>query len=141
MVFQMPYPIVGFERFVCHTLIKELSLSAPAVFNEDLLKTFFVSQWLTNATSFPLNSSISSKHVLAVGDFGARKKQSFETWHFWFNFPHPTQAKVKFPTPWAQKVVKCQWFARVWEGGGGGVGGNVEVSIWLAHNLKGIQSD
>ena len=30
---------------------------------EDLLKTVFVNQLLTNATSLPLNSSISSKHV------------------------------------------------------------------------------
>ena len=28
------------------------------------------------------------------------------------------QAKVKFPTPLAQKIVKCPWFARVEEGGG-----------------------
>ena len=46
---QMPYPIVG---FVCHTLLKKnrrrLLLS--------LIKTFFVSQSLTNAASLPLKS-------------------------------------------------------------------------------------
>ena len=53
-----------------------------------------------------------------------RKKNSFETLHFRFNFPHPTQTKVKsspregltvkFPTPRPQIVVKCP-------GGGGKV--------------------
>ena len=57
-----------------------------------LLKTFFfVSQSLTNAISLPLIYSISSKHV---GDFSAQKKKN---WHFRFNFPHHTQAKVKSP--------------------------------------------
>ena len=42
-------------------------------------------------------------------------------------FPHPTQAKVKFPTPQEQKIVKCPRFAQ--EGRGGGGVGNVEVSI------------
>ena len=32
---------------------KEQSSSAPDVFNKDLLNTFFVSQWLTNASSLP----------------------------------------------------------------------------------------
>ena len=42
---------------------KEQLSSAPAICNKDLLKTFFVSQSITNATSDPLNCSISSKHV------------------------------------------------------------------------------
>ena len=55
----------------------------------------------------------------------APKKKSFETLHFRFNFPHPAMRKVKFPTPRAQKVVKCPGFAQV---------GDVEVSIWSVHN-------
>jgi len=42
----------------------------------------------------------------------AKKKKSFETFHFQFNFPHPAEAKVKFPTPQAKRVVKCTRFAR-----------------------------
>ena len=65
-----------------------------------LLKTsFFVSQSLTNALSLPLTYSISSERVfIAVSHFSARKKK-IETLHFRFNFPHYTQAKVKFPVP------------------------------------------
>ena len=89
---------------------------------ENFWRPFFISQAFTNAISLPLNSSISSKHVfIAVSDFGARKK-SFETWQFRFSFPYATNAKVKlptpgktlpvkFPTPRAQKIVKCPGFA------------------------------
>ena len=46
--------------------------------SRQLLKTFFVSQTLTNAASLPLNSSISSNHVfIAVCDFGTRKSEKF----------------------------------------------------------------
>ena len=84
-----------------------------------LLKTFFfVSHSLTNAISLPLIYSISSKHV---SHFSARKKK--KTWHFRFNFPHHTQAKVKSPPPGRpcksnsplpgnRKMVKCPEFAR-----------------------------
>ena len=78
--------------FKCPTLSRDLSVCPK------LLKTFFVSQSLTNAISLPLNSSISFKHVFygCYSDFGAQKK-SFETGLFRFNFPHSTQAKVRFP--------------------------------------------
>ena len=52
---QMPYPIVG---FVSHTLLKNNRCRLLP----SLIQTFFVSQLLTNATSLPLNCSISSKH-------------------------------------------------------------------------------
>ena len=54
---------------------------------------------------------------VAVSEFGARQKVLILNYHF--NFPYPTQIKVKFPTqggshssnsrptPPAQKVVKC----------------------------------
>ena len=92
---QMSYPIVGFEGFVCH--IKEQSASAPAVFNENLLKTFFVSQSLTNATSLSLNSSISSTDTcfIAVSDFGAQKKT---------NYLKPDTSGSIFPTPRRQRT-------------------------------------
>ena len=88
-------------------------------------RPFFVSQSLTNVLSLPLNSSILSKHVfIATSDFGARKRKSLQAWHFWFNFPYPTQVKVKFPTLRAQEVVKCPGFPP---------GGDVKVSIWSVH--------
>ena len=61
-------------------------------------EVLFLSQSLTNAISLPLNS----------------------------NFPHPTQTKIKFPSPQALKIVKCPGFAGDVAGGGGG---GVEVSI------------
>ena len=54
-------------RPYCQTCLsyptKEQSSLALSVFIKDLLKAFFVSQSLTNATSLPLKSSISSKHM------------------------------------------------------------------------------
>ena len=35
---------------------------------------------------------------LAVSDFGARLRVSFEILNYHFKFPYPTQKKVKFPT-------------------------------------------
>ena len=87
-----------------------------------LLKTFFVSQSLTNATSLPLIYSISSKHV---SDFSARKKKKPDTSGSIFpttprgkgQVPTPGKAlQIKFPTPPAQTMVKCPGFA--WGGGG-----------------------
>ena len=87
---------------------------------------------LATAIFRPLNSSISSKYHIAVSDFGTKeKKKSLEMLHFQFNFPHPAKTKVKFPTPRAQKVVKCLRFAR----GGGGGRRDVEVSINLSFSI------
>ena len=126
---QMPYPIVGFVCEIGHPLrtifvgscrynLKSLAFKHSLLLIHALKalhnfwRPFFVSQSLTNVLSLPLNSSISSKHVvIAISDFGARKRKSLEAWHFWFNFPHPTQVKVKFPTPRAQEMVKCLGFA------------------------------
>ena len=79
-----------------------------------LLKTFFfVSQSLTNVLSLPLNSSISSKHVvIAISDLGDRKKKITGSLTLLVQFPHPTQVKAKFPTPRAQEIVKCTGFAQ-----------------------------
>ena len=41
---------------------------------------------------------ISSFNLFHLVNFRARKKK-IETWHFRFNFPHHTQAKVKSPSP------------------------------------------
>ena len=77
---------------------------------------FFVSQSLTNAISLPLIYSISSKHV---GDFSARKNKL--TFPVQFSPPHPGKGqiptpgrpcKIKFPTPRAQRMVKCPGFAQ-----------------------------
>ena len=39
-------------------------------------------------------------------DFGARKKESFDTGQSRFNFPHPTRVKVKCPNPGKVQPVK-----------------------------------
>ena len=96
------------------------------------------------AVSLPLNSSMSSKRVfISVSDFGDKKKKkqknkkTFETLHFRFNFPHYTQAKVKFPhlgRPYKSKSNsslprhrKCSQMPGVCLGGV--TGGGVAVSI------------
>ena len=60
---------------------------------------------------FVFQEPLSEYMIIAVSDFSAKKKL-FETLHFLFNFPHPAETKVKFPTPRAKRVVKCPWFAR-----------------------------
>ena len=82
---------------------------------EDL---FFVSQSLTNIISLPLIYSISSKHI---SDFSARKRKPVTSGSIFPTSPrqrsNPTPGKalqMKFPTPWAQKMVKCPGFARGW---------------------------
>ena len=110
-------------RWICPSyLLKNNCHRLLACLIKTFRRPFFLSQSLTNATSLPLNSSILLKHVfIAVSDFSARKKKKFETWHFRFDFFRPKQAKVNFPTPWAQRIVKCPRIA--WEVG------FVEVSI------------
>ena len=88
----------------CHHSLKALILKDFLLFIHALKilhnfwKPFFENQWLTNAVSFPLNSSISSEPVsISVSEFRARKNKTFETWHYGVNFPHPTQAKVAPP--------------------------------------------
>ena len=72
-------------------LFKHSSLFIHTLKNTtQLLKTFFLSQsFFTNAIIIlPLIDSILSKQVfIAVSDFGARKKEKFETWHFGSIFP------------------------------------------------------
>ena len=80
--------------------------------------------------------SISSKHVfIAVSNFSDRKKKWNQTLPVQFSPPHPGKSQIptpgkalqiKFPTPRAQNIVKCPGFARG--------GGDVEVSIWSAHD-------
>ena len=65
------------------------------------------------------------------------KKKLFETWLLGFNLSHPTQAKVKFPTPregLTSQIPNSQGtenskMPKVCLGTGDG-----KVSIWLVHN-------
>ena len=109
---QMPYPVVG---FVC------LSPTFEDLFCKPVARKCYIS-------SFKL-FQLAQTRVLWLLATWASEKKSFENWLFRFNFRHPTQAKVKFPTPQAQTIVKCLRFA------GRGGGGDVEVSIWSAHKF------
>ena len=102
-----------------------LSSSAPAVFNRDLLETFFASQSLTNATSLPLNSSISC--FVTVSDFGVRKKIIWNlTLPVQVSPPHAGKGQIphSLGTEDSQLPGVCT-----------GGWGDVEVSIFLHLNI------
>ena len=83
---QMPYSIVGFVcqmpllKNNCRRLFKIIDIEELYAFHKcltntsQLLKTFFVSQSLTNVLSLPLNSSILSKHVLIAATCGCKRR-------------------------------------------------------------------
>lgn len=105
-------------------IVKHSLLSLHPLKNtSQLLKTCFCKP-IAHKCSLHLSSSIAYKHMfIAVGDFGARKNWSLEMWHFRFNFPHPTQAKVKFPISRRHSPLL------------GVFRGVVEVSILSVHNI------
>ena len=35
-----------------------------------------------------------------------------KTWHFRFKLPTPARQRFKFPSPWVQTTIKCQWVSR-----------------------------
>ena len=121
MVFKCP----TYHRICLSYPTKEQSSSAPPVFNKDLLKTFFCKPIAHKCyiSSFKLFRLVQTPVFIAVSDFSARTKKSFETLHFCFNFPHPTQAKVKIPHSLGIEDGQMPGFAR------GKGGGDVEVLI------------
>ena len=99
--------------FKCPTLSSDLSVCSK------LLKTFFVSQSLTNAVSLPLNSSILFKRVLWLLATSAANV----TLPVQFSPPHTGKGQIPHSpgTEDSQMPRVCP--------GRGGRGGNVEISI------------